>query len=72
MRYGNPSAILVLVAKLGVVPKVRESVSNDKHIKKNRIKVKENLWAGNMGGAYKGVESAGTQPLLLLSCLGLS
>ena len=42
---------------------------NNKHIKKNRIKVKENLWEGNMGGDDEGVESSGTQPLLVFAAI---
>jgi hypothetical protein len=52
------------VGKLRIIQKTNVKAINHKHIKKNRIKVKENLWKGNTGRDKKGVEYFGTQPPL--------
>lgn len=54
------------MGKLGIIQKTKGKDVNIKDIKKNRIKVKENLKGGNMGGDKKGIESPGTQPLLCM------
>jgi hypothetical protein len=53
------------VGKLGIIQKTKGKDINDKDIKKNRIKVKENLQKGNMDRDKKGVESSGTQPPIM-------
>jgi hypothetical protein len=53
------------VGKLGIIQKTKGKDINYKHIKKNRIKVKENLWNAIIWARQKGAESSGTQPLLV-------
>ncbi len=48
---------------------------NNKHIKKNRIKVKENLWSAYTGKNKKGLSPPGPNPFshrLILGSIGIS